>query len=139
MKLNLAVAKGKTNHDDEADEEDEESEHDDQGDATMRGDTVGSEAASAEQRPMQLATEEQLPVLGEDSSHSDTGAQPQQQQEQQWQEEEIQSLLLQPKRLAALLKDPQQLQQVLVQYPSLAPLLQQKLQELFGGAGGGTA
>ena len=83
MKLNLAVAKGKTNHDDEADEEDEESEHDDQGDATMGGDTVGSEAASAEQRPMQLATEEQLPVLGEDSSHSDTGAQPQQQQEQQ--------------------------------------------------------
>lgn len=138
MKLNLAVAKGKTNHDDEADEEDEESEHDDQGDATMGGDTVGSEAGSAEQRPMQLATEEQLPVLGEDSSHSDTGAQPQQ-QEQQWQEEEIQSLLLQPKRLAALLKDPQQLQQVLVQYPSLAPLLQQKLQELFGGAGGGTA
>ena len=138
MKLNLAVAKGKTNHDDEADEEDEESEHDDQGDATMGGDTVGSEAGSAEQRPMRLATEEQLPVLGEDSSHSDTGAQPQQ-QEQQWQEEEIQSLLLQPKRLAALLKDPQQLQQVLVQYPSLAPLLQQKLQELFGGAGGGTA
>lgn len=151
LKLNLGAARGKA-QDDEDDEDDEDeqdddgSEADEQADKEMKLDeqqpqqplpqantgtqhvTGISNAPQAKQQQDEGPLSQQVPRGLEGAGKAQLQHEPGQvANPQQW---------LQPDKLAELLRDPQQLQQVLAQNPALAPLLQQKLQELLAARGG---